>query len=105
MSAKTREIIGNFEVINNDEVVSRREVLLMGAVAAGSLVAASSAQAAETATVAAATRSGELYTVKDFTHLVNQGMNGIRCITLNQTNPFVEPNGRKINIDNAGIFN
>jgi len=76
MSAKDRETVGNFEVVG-DEVITRREVLLMGAIAAGGLVAITPAKAADQAAVASASPSGDLYTAKDFGHLVKQNMSGL----------------------------
>jgi len=78
MTAKNREQVGNFEIINDKEVVTRREVLLMGAMAAGTFVAAAApARASSDApAVAAATKPGESYVAKDFSHLATKKMEG-----------------------------
>lgn len=84
MSAKDRELIGNYEVVA-DEAVTRREVLLMGAVAATGLATASAgiAEAAPAAKAGSKSADGP-YVAKDFGYLAKKKMPGLSADQITQ---------------------
>src|SRR6185437_9268174 len=78
MTSEKHEVIGNYEVADG-KLKTRREVLMMGALAAGGALVATAAKSSAENVVAAATGiSGAAYKAKDFSHLVNKPMEGLK---------------------------